>query len=68
MAAAKRQLLDLEMVRLEADTQTLVATKQAIEAEKKESAAGAVQRSTSATMTHAVLGRLAQPSAAPAKA
>ena len=68
MADAKRQLAQLEAARLEADTLTLVATKQAIEAEKTESAAGAEQRSNSASITHAVLGRMTQPSAAPVKA
>ena len=68
MADAKRQLLEIEAQRLEADTQTLVETKQAIVREQAECAAGAVQRATSANMTHEVIGRLTQPSASVAKA
>ena len=68
MADAKQHLLDLESRRIEADTATLMAARQAIRLEQVESAAGAVQRATSATMTHQVIGRLTQPSAAPVKA
>ena len=64
MAEAKRQLVELESQRLQADTDTLVATRRAIDAEHAETAAGAVQRATSANMTHQVIGRLTQPSAA----
>ena len=67
MADAKRQLAELETARLAADTETLVATRQAIAQENAESAANAVERASSATMTHQVIGRLTQPSAAPAK-
>ena len=49
-------------------TRTLVATKQAFVLEQAESAAGAVQRATSANMTHEVIGRLTQPSGSVAKA
>ena len=61
MADARRELVALEARRLEADTRTLMVTRHAIDEEKRESATGAAQRSTSATMTHQVLGRLTAP-------
>jgi hypothetical protein len=54
-------LLALETRRLAADTETLAATHEAIQAELVDSSAGSAQRATSASITRKVLERLAHP-------